>query len=294
MRQVRLLQSAAINFPESADMETPNDPKFNPYRAVATQESPADASPGGAAYVAGGRVVAAGDGVEWIAAAWRLFVQAPLMWIVMIVLYAVFFVVLAFVPILGSLLGYVLYGVIGAGWLAGAQAVAQGEKLELDHLFAGLKNKTGPLIVVGAIYTAGLLVIVVLMGIFLAIGLGTSGAIGAIMSGDTSQLAAIAGGSLMTFLVALLVGMALLAPLLAALWFAPALVYFHNEPPLEALKASLIACLKNWLPFLVYGIVMLIFCVLAAIPFMLGFLVLGPVALISVYTSYRAVFTGAS
>jgi uncharacterized membrane protein len=229
--------------------------------------------------------------VDWLSAAWRLFVEAPMMWIVMIVLYAVFYVMLAFIPLLGSLAGYLLYGVIGAGWLAASHAVERGEKLEVDHLFAGFKTRTGPLIAVGAFYTGGLLVILVLMGILLAIGLGASGAIGAIMSGDTSQVATIAGASALTILLALLVGMALLVPLLMALWFAPALVYFHNEPPLDALKTSFFACLKNWLPFLVYGFVMLVLVVIAAIPFMLGFLVLGPLALISVYTSYRALFT---
>ena len=129
------------------------------------------------------------------------------------------------------------------------------------------------------------------MGIFLMAGLGASGAIGALLSGDTSQLAAIAGSSIITFLLALLIGLALLAPLLAALWFAPALVYFHDEPPLEALKISFFACMKNLLSFLVYGVLLLMLCVAAAIPFMLGFLVVGPLALISVYTSYRAIFT---
>ena len=275
-------------------METPNDPKFNPYQAPTVNDAPIAADDNVATYIPGGRTVAAGEGLEWLLAAWRLFVAAPLIWMVMIVLYAVFFLVLAFVPVLGSLLGYLLYGVIGAGWLAGAHAVAHGEKLALDHLFAGFRNKTGPLIVVGAFYTAGLLLIVVLMVIFLAIGLGATGAIGAIMSGDSSQLTAMAGASIMTFLVALLIGLALLAPLLMALWFAPALVYFHNEPPLAALKASFFACLHNWLPFLVWGIVMLILMVLAAIPLMLGFLVVGPLALISGYTSYRDVFTAHS
>ena len=275
-------------------METPNDPKFNPYQAPAVSVVPGAVDDSAATYLPGGRTVAAGEGTEWLLAAWRLFTASPLIWMVMIVLYAVFFLVLAFVPVLGSLLGYLLYGVIGAGWLAGADAVSRGETLTLDHLFAGFKKQTGPLIAVGAFYTAGLLVIAVLMIIFLVIGLGTTGAIGAIMSGDSSQLADIAGASLLTFLVAVLIGLALLAPLLMALWFAPALVVFHNEPPLAALKASFFACLHNWLPFLVWGIVMLILMVLAAIPLMLGFLVVGPLALISGYTSYRDVFTAHS
>ena len=136
--------------------------------------------------------------------------------------------------------------------------------------------------------------ILVLMAIFLAIGLSTSGAIGALMSGDSSALASMAGASILTFLLVVLVGLALLLPLLMALWFSPALVYFHNEPPLAALKISFFASLRNWLPFLVYGILMLMLFVVAAIPLMLGFLVVGPIALISIYTSYRAVFIGSA
>ena len=271
-------------------MEAPDEKKFNPYQAPVVASSAIAADGNGEIYVKGGRSVDAGAGLEWITAAWRLFVEAPMMWIVMIVLYAVFYVVLAILPGIGSLLGYVLYGVIGAGWLAAAHAVANGEKLEIDQLFAGFKSKTGPLFVLGAIYAGGLIAILLLMAIFLAIGLGTSGAIGAILSGDSSQLASIAGASIVTFMFAALVGLALLAPLLMALWFAPALVYFHNEPPLDALKVSFFACLANMMPFLVYGIVMVILIVLAVIPLMLGFLVVGPLALISSYTSYRAVF----
>lgn len=272
-------------------METPNEPKFNPYRAPSGSGVTGSVGSANTIYIPGGRTVAAGEGLEWLVAAWRLFVDAPLLWIVMIVLYAVFFLAMALVPVIGSLLGNVLYGVIGAGWLAGAHAVAHGEKLALDHLFAGFRDRTRPLLVLGAFYTAGLVAIVVLSLIFLVIGLGTSGTIGAILSGDSSQIASIVGASILTFMVALLIGLALLAPLLMALWFAPALVYFHDEPPLEALKVSFLACLRNWLPFLVYGALMLVLVVLAVIPFMLGFLVLGPLALISVYTSYRALFT---
>lgn len=272
-------------------METPNDPKFNPYQAPSMNVQPAATESGAGTYIAGGRTVDAGVGLEWLTSAWRLFIAAPMMWIVLVVLYAVFFVVLAFIPGIGSLLGYLLYGVIGAGWLAASHAVANGEKLEIDLIFSGFKRSTSPLFVLGAIYAGGLVAILILMAIFLAIGLGASGAIGAIMSGDSSALASIAGASVLTFLLAVLIGLALLVPLMMALWFAPALVYFHNEPPLDALKTSFFACLKNMLPFLVYGIVMLILAIVAAIPLMLGFLVVGPLALISSYTIYRSIFT---
>ena len=269
-------------------METPNDPKSNPYRAP-TVTSPHDAENSETAYVAGGRTVAAGEGLEWLTAAWQLFVAAPLMWIVIFVLYVVFFVVLSFVPFIGSLIGFALYGVIGAGWMASAHGVAQGEKLELDHMFAGAKTNTQPLLILGAFYAVGLLLISLFMIAALAIGFVGSGTLSNLMAGELPTLSAMLGA-----LMVVMMGLALLAPLMAALWFAPALVYFHNVPPLDALKVSFFACLRNWLPFLVYGVLVIMLLVIATIPFGLGLLVVGPLVFISGYTSYRSVFAEAA
>lgn len=92
------------------------------------------------------------------------------------------------------------------------------------------------------------------------------------------------------FFIAMLVMLALLVPLAMAVWFAPALVVFHNVAPLEAMKASFFACLKNFVPFLVYGVILLVLCVIAMIPFGLGMLVMVPVMMGSVYASYVEIF----
>ena len=68
------------------------------------------------------------------------------------------------------------------------------------------------------------------------------------------------------------------------------LIVLHEMPPVAALKASFYGCLRNWLPFLVYGVVLFVFCLVAAIPAGLGFLVLVPVIAASVYTAYRDIF----
>ena len=70
----------------------------------------------------------------------------------------------------------------------------------------------------------------------------------------------------------------------------PALVVFHNVAPLQAMMASFRVCLKNMGPFLLYGVVMLILFVLAAIPAFLGYLVLLPVLMGAQYASYRDLF----
>ena len=87
--------------------------------------------------------------------------------------------------------------------------------------------------------------------------------------------------------------LALLVPLAMAVWFAPALVVFHDLPPVEALKQSFQGCLRNMVPFLVYGIIVLGLGILAAIPAFLGWLVLIPTLIGSTYYSYRDIFLDA-
>ena len=94
----------------------------------------------------------------------------------------------------------------------------------------------------------------------------------------------------LSFMLAVLVGLALALPVYMALWFAPSLIVFNNLKPVDAMKASFLACLKNIVPFLIYGVILLVLCFVAAIPFGLGFLVLGPVAIASIYTGYRDIF----
>jgi uncharacterized membrane protein len=57
------------------------------------------------------------------------------------------------------------------------------------------------------------------------------------------------------------------------------------------MKTSFYACLKNIVPFLIYGVIAVVLCLIAAIPFGLGFLVVGPVLFASIYTGYRDIFT---
>jgi uncharacterized membrane protein len=56
------------------------------------------------------------------------------------------------------------------------------------------------------------------------------------------------------------------------------------------MQESFTGCLRNIVPFLVYGVVMLGLGIVACIPLMLGWLVLGPVLAASLYTSYKDIY----
>ena len=169
------------------------------------------------------------------------------------------------------------------GLMLGCRALDNGESLEIGHLFAGFSNRTGDLVVLGVLTIVGWIIAVIP-----AIVIAGGGAFMSMMMGGnaTAQFGAMG----LTFMLGLLITLAIAVPLYMALWFAPALVLFNGLKPVDAMKASFAGCLKNIVPFLLYGIVMLVLCFVAAIPFGLGFLVLGPVAVASMYTGYRDIF----
>ena len=238
--------------------------------------------------------VPAGNGTAWWGEGWRLFAASPGVWVAITVLYVVIMVMLAFVPVLGSLATTVLAPVFAGGVLSGCRAVDRGSELTIGHLFAGFSDRLGPLMLVGLLYLVGSFVNVVVAAGFLFTAVGMTG-IGALLTGDPLQaglaaLAALGIGALLAVLLGLLLGI----PLLMAFWFAPALVALRNDEPLAAAKASFDACLRNMMPMLVYSLLGLVFAIVASIPFGLGWLVLAPVFAASVYASYKDIFESGS
>jgi len=229
----------------------------------------------------GGRAVEAGRGWTWIADGFGLFKKAPGMWIALVIVLFEILVVLAFIPLLGLVATFLLMPLFLGGLMLGCRALQGGGELELGHLFAGFKEHTGNLIVLGALSIAGW--IIVMLPVIAIVG---AGAIFGMMRGDAAGAAAMGG----SFVLAWLVAMALSIPIYMALWFAPALVVLRGLAPVAAVKESFFGCLKNVVPFLIYGIVLLVLGIVAAIPLGLGWLVLGPVAIASIYVAYRDIY----
>ena len=233
--------------------------------------------------VMGGRAVGAGQGWTWIAEGFGLFKKAPGIWIALVVILFVILVVLAFIPLLGAVATFLIMPVFVGGLLLGCRALEGGGELEVAHLFAGFKAHTGNLIVLGALAIAGWIVVMLPVVV-----IGGAGAFLAALRGDAAGVAALGG----SFMLAWLVALALSIPIYMALWFAPALVVLREMAPVEAIKESFLGCLKNILPFLVYSIVLMVLGIVAAIPLGLGWLVLGPTLIASVYISYRDIYGG--
>jgi uncharacterized membrane protein len=255
-------------------------------------EEPASATrrPETVAAIVNPRTVDPGRGAAWWSEGWRLFTPAVGPWILIVVIAFVLNMILAFIPILGGIASHLLFPIFAGGLMLGCRAIDRGEPLTIAHLFAGFGPRGGSLLIVALIYLVATIAIALFVVAMLFVFFGAA-VLSHLWSAQDSMSAAEAmGGLAMIVLVGLLVFLLLYLPLVMAVWFAPALIVLQGAEPWTAMKLSFIGCLRNILPFLIYGVVGIALAIVATIPLLLGWLVLGPVTVASVYASYCDIF----
>ncbi|MDR0441309.1 MAG: hypothetical protein LBI59_10100, partial [Candidatus Accumulibacter sp.] len=210
--------------------------------------------------------------------------EAGWLWIGIGLALTVINIVIALVPMIGDLATSLLFPVFGGGLMLGCHAIDAGEDLRFGHLFAGFQNKLGRLLMISVLCLPVIFVIAAAGFFFVVAPIEES--IGYFYNRMPPEL------NLSLLLSVILFSSVLVALLCMAAWFAPALVALHEEPTaFEAMKLSFRGCLRNWLPFLVYGLVFIVLAILASLILLLGWLVLMPVIYCSTYAAYRDIFT---
>lgn len=222
----------------------------------------------------------AGRGASWWSEGWGIFREATGLWIGIAVALVIINAVIGIVPVIGNLATSLLMPVFGAGLMLGCRSLDSGEELRFGHLFAGFQKNTGQLLLAGVIYLVAIIVIVLI-----AFALGFGGGFAAGMTGNP------AAGAISGMVLGGLVGLCLFVPLAMAIWFAPALIALNDMSALEAMKLSVKGCMRNMLPFLIYGILFILLAIVASIPLALGWLLLLPTMFASTYAAYRDIFT---
>lgn len=238
------------------------------------------------AFNIGGRATPARNGLEWWTKAWPPFRRQTGMWIGLIVVTFIVFAVVSLIPVIGQLAITLFWPAVAGGLMLGAREVDRDGVLGFGYLTAGFSANAGQLVLLGVVYLVGMLVAGGIAMLIAGVGMGTM-LMGASGGGSSAAMGAVGAASI---LLAVLIAVALLVPVYMATWFAPALIVFHGTGAVDAMKASFFGCLKNIVPFLVYGLVGLVLAIVASIPFGLGWLVLGPVLVISVYVGYRDIY----
>ena len=231
------------------------------------------------------RKVNAINGWQWIKQGYWLFRKNPLLWMALTAIGVIGMLGIAIIPVVGDPLATLLFPVLLAGYMFGCHALAQGEELELSHLFAGFRQHAQQLVTLGGINLVGQLLI---LGVMMLTGGATL--VGILMDGKPVNDPAILMQAMAGAGFALLLGITLFSILMMAMQFAPMLVIFGKMQPVPAMKISLRAFFRNVIPLTVYGVMLLPFVILATLPMMLGWPVLLPIVIASLYATYRDLF----
>ena len=276
-------------------------------------------------YLPDGRVVSMGEGWQWLVGGARLFGKAPGVWLLMTLCIVIFAIATSLIPLIGVLLQLLII-IFYSGLLVGCRQLEIGEKLRFSHLFSAFAGSGLKLVCMQIVLTVALIFILIdsafMLGMLYVVTLELDFPLGSpgwlfdqpeegwtgselFNEGDHPVLLAI-----MAVLLILILPVMWAILLLGSMstWLALQLVVFHQRGIFSSLWASFVAVLVNWLPFLLYGIVMLIAWVIAAIPMFLGFppfLVIGteaysaahlgllvfiPIMVTSTYVAYRRIF----
>ncbi len=187
-------------------------------------------------------------GLFWLRQAFSMFRAAPLRWLLLIAVYYVFVAVaqLGPWPAVGKFAAAILKPVFAVGFLAAAWGQERGGKPGFPDLFRGFRSNLWALLPLGLVFFAGMTLAVAATAL---IDGGTLIAWGA--GGEDPSEEVLESGRLQ---LAMLFGIACALPTLLALWFAPALVVFHDAGALTALGTSFRAALANWRPVAVFGL----------------------------------------
>ena len=228
--------------------------------------------------------VHAKQGLQWILSGFYMFRRAPLAWIFVCFTLMLIAISMSLIPLLGKFIFTLVSPVFLAGIMLGCKDMEQGKSLDMTHLFIAFRTNTVPLITIGGIYLIGQILIIGLVML-----IGGSQMTDMMLYGkrvDESELM----GVMSSFLTSSLIALTLSIPLMMASWFSPLLVVFDNVPPIIAMQKSFFACLRNFIPFQLYGVTLIVLTIISVMPYGAGLIILIPTVFASIYVSYKDIF----
>ena len=196
------------------------------------------------------QIVPASTGVQWVKLGMQTFFKQPLALSGLFFIFLAVMSVLNVLPIIGSVLAFVLMPGVTFGLLAAAREASAGKFPMPTILITAFRS--GPLLrrymlILGALYTVGIVLILC------ATPLIDGGGFAKLMLlGETPSVEARQD---VDFQFALLFASGLNMPLTLLFCHASALIFWHNTTPVKSLFFSLAAIAGNFRAFVVYGLV---------------------------------------
>jgi hypothetical protein len=194
-------------------------------------------------------IVPASTGFTWVKLGITTFFKQP------VALGGLFFMslaltqILAIVPFIGIMVAMVIFPATTLGMMVATLQALQG-KFPMPNVLTSAfrlgKERSVAMLKLGVMYAVGLLVVVTLVALI------DGGELAKELSKSPVPSPAIM--ELPNFLPTLLTGLGLYSFLSILFWHAPALVHWHKVPPSKAVFFSLVACLRNWAAYAVFGL----------------------------------------
>ena len=245
----------------------------------------------------------AGRGLRWLVEGFSIFQHRPALLSFLVLGYWLSMAVISAIPLFGQLASFLLIPAFSVSLMNACRLIDRKEELPPQVLFSGFHRNLHTLLTLGVVYVLATLVILGLSALF------DGGLLfRMLVMGETPAREVLNKTSV--FISAQLT-IVLLIPVILAFWFAPVLVAWHDMTAGKSLFFSLVACLRNWRPFLLYSLSIGVIGVVVPrlidgllgggegvgqlLPTMLTVmvsLVLLPTLYASFYISYRDIFAG--
>ncbi|WP_118181546.1 BPSS1780 family membrane protein [Paraburkholderia phosphatilytica] len=193
--------------------------------------------------------VPAKTGYVWFRQGIWLFRKNPLAFLTLFFAYLLATMLIAQVPLIGSVLPLLFVPGVAVGFMAACRDTIAGKPVFPTALVDGFRSYGGVaarrLIVLGAVYLVAFAAVVACSAI------GDGGKLLHLFVGsETIDPETIPVGDL---LYAFLAMFACYLPVAMLFWFAPIVTAWHDVPPVKAMFFSVVSCWRNRGAFLVYG-----------------------------------------
>ena len=195
------------------------------------------------------KLVPARTGAVWVKLGMKTFFKQPLALAGLFFIFMAVMSVATMLPVLGLPLAMTLLPAATLGLMAGTREAADGKFPMPLILFTALRAgsaKRSATLKLGALYAAGFM---------LAMGasyLVDGGGFAKLYLGGSAPTAELLQAP--EFQAAMWVFIGLHLPLSLMFWHAPALVFWHDLPPVKSMFFSIVACFRNFWAFTVFGL----------------------------------------
>ncbi|MBI3561208.1 MAG: hypothetical protein HY080_05765 [Gammaproteobacteria bacterium] len=231
----------------------------------------------------------AGRGWFWIREGFRLFAKSPWIWIANMIIFFIITIIVAMIPFV-SIVNNILQPIFTGGLMRGAQSLDQEGRYEVNHLFAGFRERGSPLAILGAMQLGIIILYFIVIAIVVMILIGTSGLL-AQTGGTFDPRSIITSPALFALIPVVFISLLLLG---MAFWLAPQLIMLHNLDPFAAIKMSFIGSWRNIVPMIVFSLLAMLVTLVVVVPTIgLGFFVMWPVMIAATYVAWKDIFTNA-